>query len=38
VRTGRVHAFRSYRVLRPGPRLPAAFADLARLVHPEQWR
>lgn len=38
VREGRVHAFRSDRVLRPGPRLPAAFADLARLIHPEQWR
>ena len=38
VRESRVHAFRSDRVLRPGPRLPAAFADLARLIHPEQWR
>jgi len=37
VRAGNVHAFRSYRVLRPGPRLPAAFADLARLIHPERW-
>ena len=37
VRSGRVHAFRSLRVLRPGPRLPVAFADLARLVHPERW-
>jgi iron complex transport system substrate-binding protein len=38
VRTGRVHAFRSLRVLRPGPRLPQAFEDLARLIHPEAWR
>jgi iron complex transport system substrate-binding protein len=38
VRDGRVYAFRSDRVLRPGPRLPAAFADLARLIHPEPWR
>jgi len=37
VRAGRVHPFRSYRVLRPGPRLPGAFADLARLIHPERW-
>ncbi len=38
VRDGRVHAFRSDRLLRPGPRLPAGFADLARLIHPEAWR
>jgi iron complex transport system substrate-binding protein len=38
VRTGQVHPFRSYRVLRPGPRLAAAFADLARVIHPERWR
>jgi iron complex transport system substrate-binding protein len=38
VREGRIHAFHSYRVLRPGPRLAAAFADLARLIHPERWR
>jgi iron complex transport system substrate-binding protein len=37
VREGHVYPFKSYRVLRPGPRLPAAFADLARLVHPERW-
>ena len=37
VREGRVYPFRSYRVLRPGPRLPAAFVDLARLIHPERW-
>lgn len=38
VRERRVYAFRSYRVLRPGPRLPAGLEDLARLVHPEAWR
>lgn len=38
VREGRVYAFRSMRVLRPGPRLPQAFEDLARLIHPEAWR
>jgi len=37
VRAGRVHPFLSYRVLRQGPRLPAAFADLARVIHPERW-
>jgi iron complex transport system substrate-binding protein len=37
VRAGRIHPFRSYHVLRPGPRLPAAFADLARVIHPERW-
>jgi len=38
VRERRVHPFRSDRVLRPGPRLAAAFADLARLIHPERWQ
>jgi len=38
VRGRRVHAFHSDRVLRPGPRLAAAFADLARLIHPERWK
>jgi len=38
VRDKRVYAFRDYRALRPGPRLPAAFEDLARLIHPEAWR
>lgn len=38
VRDGRVYAFRSYRVLRPGPRLPAGLQDLARLIHPEAFR
>ena len=37
VRAERVHPFLSYRVLRQGPRLPAAFADLARVIHPERW-
>jgi len=37
VRLGRVHPFRSYRALRPGPRVPEALADLARLIHPERW-
>jgi ABC-type Fe3+-hydroxamate transport system substrate-binding protein len=37
VREQRVFPFRSYRALRPGPRLPGALADLARLIHPERW-
>jgi len=37
VRERHVFPFRSYRALRPGPRLPAALADLARLIHPERW-
>lgn len=38
VRNGRVHPFRSYAALRPGPRLPAALEELARLLHPDRWR
>ncbi len=38
VRNRRVQAFRSYRVLRPGPRLGAGLEDLARIIHPEAWR
>ena len=26
-----------FRMLRPGPRLPAVFEDLAHLIHPERW-
>ena len=37
VRERHVFPFRSYRALRPGPRLPGALADLARLIHPERW-
>jgi iron complex transport system substrate-binding protein len=38
VRERRVYAFQSFRMLRPGPRLPAVLEDLARLIHPERWR
>ncbi len=38
VREHRVHGFRSYKLLRPGPRLVSVFEDLARLIHPERWR
>ena len=37
VRSGRVHAFRSFEALRPGPRLAMALAELARLLHPGRW-
>lgn len=38
VRNGRVYPFRDTRMLRPGPRIPEAFEDLARLLHPDRWR
>lgn len=37
VRSGRVHPFRSFEALRPGPRLAMALEELARLLHPERW-
>jgi iron complex transport system substrate-binding protein len=37
VRNGRVYPFRSFAALRPGPRLAAALAELARLLHPERF-
>ena len=37
VRAGRVYPFRSLEALRPGPRLPQALAELARLLHPDRW-
>ena len=37
VRERRVHSFRSYKLLRPGPRLASVLEDLARLIHPERW-
>lgn len=38
VREGRVHGTRSYTVLRPGPRLPEGFEEIARLIHPERFQ
>lgn len=38
VRDGRVHGTRSYTVLRPGPRLPDGFEEIARLIHPERFQ
>lgn len=37
VRAGRVYPFRSLEALRPGPRLPQALTELARLLHPERF-
>ncbi len=37
VRDGRVYGTRSYTVLRPGPRLPEGFEEIARLIHPERF-
>jgi iron complex transport system substrate-binding protein len=38
VKDGRVHPFRSFEALRPGPRLARALEELARLLHPERFR
>ena len=38
VRDGRVHGTRSYTVLRPGPRLPDGFEEIARAIHPERFQ
>ena len=38
VRDGRLHSRLSFAILRPGPRLPDAFEELARLVHPERFQ
>ncbi|MCC6764573.1 MAG: ABC transporter substrate-binding protein [Deltaproteobacteria bacterium] len=37
VRNGRVHPFRSFEALRPGPRLALALAELARVLHPDRF-
>jgi iron complex transport system substrate-binding protein len=37
VRDGRLYSRLSYAILRPGPRLPEAFAEIARLIHPERF-
>jgi len=38
VRDGRVYGTQSYTVLRPGPRLPEGFEEIARLIHPERFQ
>jgi iron complex transport system substrate-binding protein len=35
VREGRVYSYRSDKILRPGPRIGEALAELSRLIHPE---
>jgi len=37
VRARRVYPFRSLEALRPGPRLPQALTELARVLHPERF-
>ena len=37
VREQRLHAYRSYQLLRPGPRIPEALGMIARAVHPERY-
>jgi iron complex transport system substrate-binding protein len=38
VKTKRVHPFRSFEALRPGPRLALALEELARVLHPDRFR
>jgi ABC-type Fe3+-hydroxamate transport system substrate-binding protein len=38
VKNQRVHPFRSFEALRPGPRLALALAELARVLHPDRFR
>ncbi len=35
VKNGRVHGYKQYQLLRPGPRLPEALETIARIIHPE---
>jgi iron complex transport system substrate-binding protein len=37
VREQRLYAYRSYEILRPGPRIPKALDMIARAVHPERY-
>lgn len=37
VRNGRVVGFHAYELLRPGPRIGAAFEQIARFLHPERF-
>jgi iron complex transport system substrate-binding protein len=36
VRAGRIHGYRAYELLRPGPRLAETLATVARFLHPER--
>ncbi len=35
VKNGRVHGYKQYQLLRPGPRLAEALETIARIIHPE---
>lgn len=35
VKSGRVHGYKQYQLLRPGPRLAEALETIARIIHPE---
>lgn len=37
VRDGRVHGYRAYELLRPGPRVAETLATVARFLHPERF-
>jgi len=37
VRDGRIHGYRAYALLRPGPRVAATLAAVARFLHPDLW-
>jgi ABC-type Fe3+-hydroxamate transport system substrate-binding protein len=37
VRDGQVYGYKTYQVLRPGPRIGDAFEALARFIHPERF-
>lgn len=37
VREQRLYGYRSYQLLRPGPRMPEAFETIARAIHPEKF-
>lgn len=37
VRDGRIHGYRAYELLRPGPRVAQTLATVARYIHPERF-
>ena len=37
VRDGRIHGYRAYELLRPGPRVARTLAAVARYIHPERF-
>jgi iron complex transport system substrate-binding protein len=38
VREQRLYGYRSYQLLRPGPRMPDALDTIARTIHPERFQ